>query len=139
MIFLSLVVVPVIRRPPLAQQRTVLFPIVARRFRLLAWGAILLLLVTGPILAAGRGISLIDPATWPSVFALKLGLVGILLAFTLTHDVVLGPQVAEIMKRAEPERSGAERHLLRWSPWVARLSLLLALAVLFAAVSLVRS
>ncbi|MEX5215597.1 MAG: hypothetical protein NW703_15705 [Nitrospiraceae bacterium] len=139
MIFLSLVVVPAIRTPPLAQQRAVLFPIVARRFRLVAWGAMLLLLATGPILAAGRGISLINPSTWPSVFTIKLILVGFLLGLTIAHDLALGPRVAEIMKRPEPERSASELLLLRWSPWVARSSLLLALAVLFSAVSLARS
>jgi uncharacterized membrane protein len=139
MIFLSLVVVPVIRRPPLVQQRALLFPIVARRFRLVAWGAMLLLLVTGPMLAAERGISFFNPTTWPSVFAIKLTLVGLLLALTAAHDLVLGPRVAEIMKRSEQERSASDRLFLRWSPWVARSSLLLALAVLFSAVSLVRS
>lgn len=138
MIFLSLVVVPVIRRPPLSQQRAVLFPIVARQFRLVAWGAILLLLVTGSILAAVRGIALIDPTTWPSIFLVKMSLVAVLLTFTLAHDAVLGPRVTEIMKRSEPERSDAERLLLRWSPWVARLSLLLALGVLLSAVNLAR-
>lgn len=139
MIFLSLVVVPVIRKPPLAQQRAVLFPIVARRFRLVAWSAMLLLLVTGPILAARRGISLINPTTWPSIFAIKLILVGLLLGLTAAHDLALGPRVAEIMKRPEQERSASDLLLLRWSPWVARSSLLLALAVLFSAASLARS
>lgn len=139
MIFLSLVVVPVIRRPPLAQQRAVLFPIVARRFRLVAWGAMLLLVVTGPMLAAARGISLIHPTTWPLVFAIKITLVGLLLGLTVAHDLALGPRVAEIMKRPEQERTAADRLFLRWSPWVARGSLLLALAVLFSAASLARS
>lgn len=139
MIFLSLVVVPVIRKPPLAQQRAVLFPIVARRFRLVAWSAMLLLLVTGPILAARRGISLINPTTWPTVFAIKLILVGVLFGLTAAHDLALGPRVAEIMKRPEQERSASDLLLLRWSPWVARSSLLLALAVLFSAASLARS
>ncbi|HSE59583.1 MAG TPA: DUF4149 domain-containing protein [Nitrospiraceae bacterium] len=139
MIFLSLVVVPVIRRPPLAQQRAVLFPIVARRFRLVAWGAMLLLLATGPILASARGISLINPTTWPSIFAIKLTLVGLLFVLTAAHDLALGPRVAEMMKRPEQERSASDLLLLRWSPWVARSSLLLALAVLFSAVSLARS
>lgn len=139
MIFLSLVMVPVIRTPPLAQQRAVLFPIVARRFRVVAWGAMFLLLVTGPMLAVARGISLISPTTWPSIFSIKLTLVGLLFGFTLAHDLALGPRVAEIMKRPEQERSTSDGMLLRWAPWVARSSLLLALAVLFSAVSLVRS
>ena len=55
-IFLSLVLLPVLRREPFASQRAVLFRTTARRFRAGVWGAIAVLLFTGPLLLHQRGI-----------------------------------------------------------------------------------
>ena len=63
----------------------------------------------------------------------------ILLLLTLTHDLILGPRMVKILQLPAESRSRFDHALVLWSPWVARLSLLFALGVLFAAVVLVRT
>jgi uncharacterized membrane protein len=138
-IFLSVVLVPVLRREPFASQRARLFRTIARRFRAVVWGAIAVLLFTGPPLLHQRGIPIADPSEWPMVLAAKLGLVTILLLLTLTHDLILGPRVGRILRLPTESRTRLDHALVLWSPWVARFSLVLALAVLLAAVLLVRT
>jgi uncharacterized membrane protein len=139
MIFLSVVLVPVLKREPFSSQRALLFRTVARRFRSVVWGAIAVLLFSGPLLLSQRGVPISDPSGWPMVVTVKLGLVTCLLLLTLTHDLILGPRVVRIMQLPAEHRAGFDQALVLWSPWVARFSLVVALAVLFAAVMLVRS
>ena len=138
-IFLSVVLVPVLKRELFASQRALLFRTIARRFRALVWGAITVLLFTGLLLLHQRGIPIADPSGWPMVLATKLGLVTILLFLTLTHDLILGPRVGRILQLPTESRTRLDHALVVWSPWIARCSLLLTLAVLLAAVVLVRS
>jgi uncharacterized membrane protein len=138
-IFLSFVLVSVLKREPFASQRVLLFRSIARRFRAVVWGAIAVLLFTGPLLLHQRGISITDPSRWPMVLAVKLELVAILLLLTLTHDLIIGPRVGWIVQLPTESRTRFDHVLVLWSPWVARISLVLTLAVLFAAVMLVRS
>ena len=138
-IFLSVVLVPVLRREPFASQRALLFRTIARRFRVVVWGAIAVLLFTGPSLLHQRGISITDPSGWPMVLATKLGLVTTALLLTLIHDLILGPRVGQIRQLPVEGRSRFDQALVLWSPWVARVSLALALVILLAAVMLVRT
>lgn len=138
MMFLSVVLVPVLRREPFASQRALLFRTTARRFRVVVWGAIAVLLLTGPPLLHQRGISIADPSGWPMVLTAKLGLVTLLLLLTLTHDLIIGPRVGRILRLPTENRSSFDQALVLWSPWLARFSLVLALVILFAAVVLVR-
>ena len=138
-IFLSLVLVPVLKRGSFASQKALLFRTIARRFRAVVWGAIAVLLFTGPLLLHQRGILVADPSGWPMVLAVKLELMTILLLLTLTHDLVIGPRVGLVVQIPAESRTTFDHALVLWSPWVARFSLFLALAVLFAAVMLVRT
>ena len=67
MMFLSVVLVPVLKREPFASQKAVLFRTTARRFRSVVWGAITVLLVTGPFLLHQRGIQILGPPGWPKI------------------------------------------------------------------------
>jgi uncharacterized membrane protein len=138
-IFLSVVLVPVLRREPFASQKALLFRTIAMRFRIVVWGSIATLLLTGPLLLHQRGIPIADPAGWPMVLSVKLGLVAILLLFTVTHDLIIGPRVGRILQIPAESRTSSDRAMVVWSPWIARCSLVLTLAVLLAAVVLVRS
>lgn len=138
MVFLSLVLVPILKREPFAAQRGALIRAAALRFRLVVWSAIGVLLTTGPLLALSRGWSLSEPAGWPAVLTVKLILIAILLMLTIAHDLFIGPRVGRILQISELSRTGRERLLVASSSWLPRLSLLLALAVLFVAASLAR-
>ena len=138
-IFLSVVLVPVLRREPFASQRAMLIRTTALRFRAVVWGSIATLLITGPMLLHQRGIPIADPAGWPMVLSVKLGLVAILLLFTVTHDLIIGPRVGRILQIPTERRTSSDHALVAWSPWIARSSLVLTLAVLLAAVILVRT
>ena len=139
MIFLSLVLAPLVRNRKAAPEFMALFRSAARRFRFVVWGAIAVLLSTGPMLLQQRGLPLLNPAEWPHVLWLKLGLVGALFLFTATHDLLLGPQVRKISALPEGTRSSWEQTIVRTSSWVPRVGLFLALGVLLAAVAFARS
>ncbi len=139
MVFLSLVLVPVLKREPFAAQRGALIRAAAMRFRLVVWSAIGVLLTTGPLLLLSRGWSLGEPDGWPAVLIVKIVLIAILLMLTLAHDFFIGPRVSRILQIPEPSRTGHDRLLVASSSWLPRLSLLLALAILFAAISLART
>ena len=138
-IFLSIVLMPVLKREPFASQRSLLFRTVARRFRVVVWGAITILLLTGFPLLHQRGTPIMNPSGWPMILSVKLGLVAILLFFTLTHDLIIGPRVGRILQLPTESRTSSDHAMVAWSPWIARSSLLLTLAVLFAAAMLVRT
>ena len=138
MVFLSLVLVPALKRESALSQRATLFRAIAVRFRAVVWCSVAVLVVTGPMLLAHRGLSLLEPSRWPSALTAKLVLVLTLLALTGAHDFVVGPRVSRIQHQPESDRIGIDRLLVAWSPWLARLSLVLALAVLLLAVALVR-
>jgi uncharacterized membrane protein len=139
MVFLSVVLVPLLRRDGRFAQHAALFREVAYRFRSVVWGAMGMLVGTGVVLAGGRAIPLGEPWRWPTIFAVKMGLAAFLFSLTLLHDLVVGPRVRRIMKTAEKERTAGELILLRYSALLPRLSLLLALFVLLAAVVLART
>jgi uncharacterized membrane protein len=134
MVFLSVVLVPILRREPFASQKTLFFLATARRFRVVVWGVIAVLLFTGPLLLHQRGIPIADPSRWPTILVVKLGLVTILLFLTFTHDLIIGPRVGRIIRAPTESRTRFDHALVLWSRWIARFSLLPALAVLFAAV-----
>ncbi|MBH0185268.1 MAG: hypothetical protein HP477_07615 [Nitrospira sp.] len=103
MIFLSLVLAPLVVSRKAAPEFMALFRLAALRFRIVVWTAIGILLTTGPMLLAQRSIDMMNPATWPGILTLKLGLVAVLLLLTFSHDLVLGPKVSQT--RAIPASS----------------------------------
>lgn len=139
MLFLSLVLAPLVRQGHDSPERRAMFRSAARRFRPIAWAAILILLVTGPILLAQRQIGLRDPSAWPNVLAIKLGLVAGLLVMTVAHDLFLGPKVAQIMAKPARANTSWEQIVVNSSRWLPRLSLVVALAIIVAAAILARS
>ncbi len=139
MMFLSIVLVPVLRRGGQFAQHAALFRTVAHRFRGIVWGAMGLLIGTGLMIADGRSIALTEPRTWPAVFAAKITLVMVLFSLTLLHDLLLGPKVRRILGKAAMERTAGDGLLLRYAALLPRFSLILALVVLLSAVVLART
>ncbi len=139
MVFLSVVLVPVLKRDGGFAQHVALFRTVAYRFRAVVWGAMGMLVLTGSVMAVGRSIPLLDPQQWPTIFLAKISVASFLFTLTLLHDLVVGPQVRRVLGAAEEKRSARDRMLVRYSALVPRLSLLVALLVLLLAVVLART
>jgi copper resistance protein D len=139
MLFLSLVAVPLMRQdsdPPTAQRG---FISLARRFRTLVWSALFILVVTGSVLL-GNVINFRAPlSSWPSVVLVKLILVLLLAMVSFSHDRIMAQKVRTLKSKAASELSAGEKFLLRLSPLLGRLTLLLGLGVLLSAVIMVRS
>jgi putative copper resistance protein D len=124
--FLGLVGAPVLRAVEPAAVRQQLFHVLGLRFRTVGWTAIAVLLAT-----ANAG------AFWASAtgrtFAWKLALVAAMLVVSGVHDFVLGPRAGRAAAGSSEARS-----LRRRAAWAARLNALLGVALVVAAVRLVR-
>ena len=144
MLFLALVVVPTTRGMP-PPERAALFGVVGRRFRTVGWVCIGLLIVTGIINSAYRGVTwdnLFSAEMWGSPFgttlAIKLGVVAIMLALSVYHDFVIGPASVRLGSQVKPDTMKEAQRLRMRASLVARIEAILALVVLALAIMLVR-
>lgn len=142
MLFLSLVIVPALRRwddPVLAAR---LMGDAGRRFRTVGWIAVAILVLTGVVNALGRwgGAALVETGFWASqpgqLLAIKLAVVTAMVAMSVVHDFALGPRLTAARRAglAAPEIAVLRRRV----SWLARANVLLGLAVVALAVALVR-
>lgn len=139
MLFLSVVLAPLYRARRGNPDVAGLFRLAATRFRFVVWASAAVLVVTGPMLLQFRDLSFLDPASWPAVVAVKLALVTALLLLTAVHDLVLGPRVAASAAGGPGVRSPTDRLIFALSAWLPRVSLLLGVMVVCAAVVLART
>ena len=144
MLFLALVVVPAARTLPPAE-RSALFQLVGPRFRTVGWACIALLLLTGGVNVAYRGVTwdkLYTPDLWASEFgrvlALKLGVIVVMLALSLYHDFDLGPASVRAHQAAGARPSAEALALRKRASRLGRITTLLALIVVALGVMLVR-
>lgn len=139
MLFLSLVAVPLLKKDvdPISAQHS--FVSLARRFRTLVWVALAILVLTGSMLLPRFVLIPSSPLTWPSIVLWKLFLVITLIGVSLLHDQVVGPKVRILKRKTKGELASSEQFLIRLSPLLGRLTLVLGLGVLLAAVMLVRA
>ncbi len=148
MLFLGLVLVPVTRKVGRTGTAALLLRTAALRFRYVAWVALGILLITG---AGNLWHRLIFPTRWRTaafwssefgtLLAIKLGLVVGVLVLSALHDFVLGPRLSAALALAESENGPSPSQVARLTrllSWLARLNVLLALAVLMLAVLLLR-
>jgi len=139
MMFLSLVLAPLVRSRKAVPEVMALFRSAALRFRILVWVAIGILLTTGPMLLAQRGIDITNPATWPGIVTIKLGLVTLLLVLNFSHDLLPRPKVSQGSAISAASRTAWEQTVVQTARWLPRLSLLVSLAVVVAAAVLAHS
>ncbi len=138
MLFLSLVAVPLLKSDPDYVETQRRFLSMARRFRSFAWGAIIILIVTGAILLPGH-VSLSVPLfEWPATVLTKLLFVVLLIGMSVIHEFFFGPKVTTIKQKPPSSRSSAEQNLVKFSPWLSRLVLVFGLAIFFLAVVISR-
>jgi copper resistance protein D len=139
MIFLSLVLAPLVRNRKAVPECMALFRSAALRFRPIVWVAMVILVMTGPMLLSLRGVAVASPSAWPEIVTVKLTLVALLLFLTLLHDLVLGPRVSRVSAIPESQRTAGEQLAFKTARWLPRLLVLLALAVVITAALLARS
>lgn len=142
---LAIVLVPLLRTiqgPPGAGTR--ILSRAARRFRVLAWVALTVLVSTGIWIVLKRGVSPADIFTGNGWFIqalrIKLALVALVLLLSALHDFVIGPRLARRLESLGAPVAGDEsvRQQRRLVSWLARINLLVALAIVAVAVVLVR-
>jgi putative copper export protein len=121
MLFIALVVVPVVRSEDPAR-RARLVRAIGRRFRAVAWVAIGLLVASGLVNLWARPYLLESPR-----FLVKLALVLVAIGLAVAHDFVLGPRAGD---------PGAPPELRVRASWLARVNLVVALAVVFLGLAL---
>ena len=122
MLFIALVLVPVTRRFADPAVRARLLQESGRRFRAVAWVALGLLVATGLANLWLRPYLLAAPR-----FQWKLGLVVLALALSAVHDFVLGPRAG---------RPGADPAARTRASWLARVNVLVVLAVVLLGLAL---
>lgn len=144
MLFLALVAAPATRHLPPAE-RGALFSVLGRRFRVVGWTSIAILVATGLLNVRFRGIgweAVVSGRLFGSEFgrvlAAKLGLVAAMLVVAAVHDVVLGPASVRASAGTGPVAFGQAATLRRRASLLARLNAVLALLVVALAVALVR-
>jgi len=122
MLFIALVMVPIARRLEDPILRTRLIRDTGRRFRTVGWIAIGVLVVTGLLNLWMHPVLLSSTR-----FHWKLGLVVLALILSAFHDFVLGPRAGA--PGADPSARGR-------ASWVARINVLVALAIVAFGLSL---
>ena len=144
MLFLGLVVVPATRGMPPAD-RGALLTALGRRFRVVGWVVVIVLIVTGIMNAHYRGVSIhsitsgaLFKSEFGQVLAAKVVIVGIMLALSLVHDLVVGPAMARALSQSDAASAQEAIVLRRRTSLLARTSALLAIVVVALAVALVR-
>lgn len=141
MFFLAAVGAPVLRSVEPAGLRADLFRRVGTRFRAAGWMAIAVLIVTGVTNLALRGV--LDAETLGSgvfwrgrygqVLAWKLALVTAMVSLAAIHDFALGPLASR-----HPPDSQRARTARRRASWLARVNVVLGVALVLVAVRLAR-
>lgn len=141
LLFMSLMLVPALRAlgdPALTAR---LIQAVGKRFKVVGWTCLMVLLITGCLNLYARGIShamLGSADFWRSDFgetlAWKLVLFLVIIVLSLVHDLVAGPRL-RALRVTDPERADGYRVM---ASWLGRITLILSLIIIVLAVTLVR-
>ncbi len=138
-LFLAVVAVPVARQlEPVARAKVTAG--LGKQFRVVGWTTLAVMLVTGIYAASFRGATwenVFDGSFWVGPFGRtlleKLVLVAIMAVISFIHDFFLGPAAARAAEAGEDVTALRQR-----ASWLARITALLAIAVVFLAVQLPR-
>lgn len=138
-LFLGFVAVPSARRLP-DQTRSSLLDDIGRRFRTIGYAILGLLFVSGVIQMAVHGATVANVVNgsffatrFGSTLGIKLILVVMMVAVSVIHDFFVGPASVDALAAGRP-REG----LRKAASWLARVTGLLAILVVYYAVRMMR-
>ncbi|MBI2265682.1 MAG: DUF4149 domain-containing protein [Armatimonadetes bacterium] len=132
MMFVVLVLVPIVKAEFPPEKRVQLVAAVGRRFRVVGWVSLTILILTGFYnLWEVSGPGFMSNKTYLSYLTAKLVLVLIVLTLSILHDFYYGPRLENFS--ADPSQGTYYRKLQQKVVLLARVHLLLALAVLLLA------
>lgn len=144
-LFLVMVMVPLTRQgaigsPPEAAR---LLGAVARKFRRVAWGSIVALVITGLFIGTEHwGVtpsSFFTGEGWfLKLLQAKVGVVAIIIVLSLVHDFILGPRLTRLMEGSHGPPSPAALAGRRRLVMVARINVTLILVAVILAVFMTR-
>jgi copper resistance protein D len=143
MLFIVMVMAPLLRSPDFRPQATRVLHSTGKKFKKIGWACLILLFITGFINAGARwGFSVIFTSVfWATpypgqILMHKLFIYLVIIVLSYVHDYHIGPNAVSAMRAAAdaPETLKLRKAASR----MGRLSLLLALAVLWLALRLVR-
>jgi uncharacterized membrane protein len=127
MVFFAAVIVPVVRHTFDPEKRREVIKAIGSRYRILGYSTVLILLVTGPFLAAEHGLD------WHSQFGrvltYKLILIAMMLLFLFLHDFIFAPRT---LNGKEFPRKGDKKGIAL----LARVNLLIVILIMLCGVLL---
>ena len=134
--FLFLAAVPALRTIEDRQLRARVMRVIVTRFGWLAWGAMLVIVLSGVSNLFQEGAD--TPLSWASandfrygrIFAEKMMFVGIAVALTAVHTFVIGPRQLALNERMEADPEQTDR-LRRISIVVSGVSLLASILAIY--------
>jgi uncharacterized membrane protein len=131
--FLFLAAVPAVRTLEDAKQRAQVMRVLTTRFGYLAWGAMLVLVVTGVgnMYEKDESTDFLFDHNWGTIFEVKMTLVIAVIVLTALHSFVIGPRLMRMQESVADEAQVPS--LRRVSMMVSGLGLLLSLGILFCA------
>lgn len=138
--FLSVILVPLMRKFPSRETSAELLSQTGTRFRWVGWISLFVLMATGLFQFEYRGYSLAAILNGADLFSRilfrKLILFLGILVLSALHDFWVGPK-AQASRKSEPDSRGSKR-LRALASWIGRGNLVLALLVIALAVRLLR-
>ena len=132
-VFLFVAAVPAIRTVEDLQVRARVMRVLTTRFGWLAWGAMLVLVITGIANLYEHALSVEElfELNFGIIFQVKMTLVIATVALTALHSFVIGPRLLSLQESAADEVQVASAR--RVSIIVSSVNLLLALGIIFCA------
>lgn len=132
--FLFIAAIPAARTIEDAQARAKVMRVLTTRFGYLAWGALIVLIITGIgnlFEIAPVDVDEINDLNYGTIFMVKMTLLAIVIVLMALHSFVLGPRLMRLTERGASEGDLASAR--RLSMMVSGLNLLLTLGIIFCA------
>ena len=120
-VVLVFVAVPYARTLP-GEMRAQTLRALGRGWRIFGWGAMLVAVVTGVLLAAQDGAFDDARERFDAVLVVKIAAVGLLVVGAAVHDFVLGPRLARQVREGRPQTSRRPLVVVGWTNFALTLT-----------------